>query len=287
MSTPITCPHCGKSTAAVGDQAATCSHCGKTIDVPEQSARPAGPSERSGMHPVAIVLMVLVGGFLLAGLLMPPVRCARVASRRAACINHLTQLGLTMHAYHDKHGCFPPAYLADENGKPMHSWRILLLPHMEYGWLYDEYDFDEPWDSPKNRELTEYIPREYQCPKALDNMPTETNYMMIVGPETVSDGPGSSCIGSMTNDGTSWTIMLVEVTGTGVHWAEPRDLNAEEIDFSINRDSGAGIGSPHPAVINVLFCDGTVRSLAKSTDPEKMKALSTIDGGEDVSFLDD
>lgn len=191
-----------------------------------------------------------------------------------------------MHNYHDYHGCFPPAYLADENGRPMHSWRILILPQLEYEALYEEYDFDEPWDSPKNLRVMEPMPPEFQCPKALGNSPTETNYMMIVGPDAVSDGPGPRYVHSIP-DGSSKTIMFVEVTGTGVHWTEPRDLNTEEIDFTLSAESGARIGGAHATVFNAAFCDGTVRSLSNSMTPEKMKALSTIDGGEDVSFLDE
>ena len=39
----------------------------------------------------------------------------------------MKQIGVALHNYHDAHGCFPPAYIADANGRPMHSWRILLL----------------------------------------------------------------------------------------------------------------------------------------------------------------
>ena len=49
-----------------------------------------------------------------------------------------------MQSYHQKHGCFPPAYIADENGKPKHSWRVLILPFMGYGQLYSQYGSTSP-----------------------------------------------------------------------------------------------------------------------------------------------
>jgi uncharacterized protein DUF1559 len=55
--------------------------------------------------------------------------------------------------YHDTYGTLPPAYIADAEGKPLHSWRVLLLPFLEQRELYEQYDFDEPWDGPNNRKL--------------------------------------------------------------------------------------------------------------------------------------
>jgi Protein of unknown function (DUF1559) len=38
---------------------------------------------------------------------------------------------LTVANYHDTYGRFPPAYIADHDGRPMHSWRVLILPLLE------------------------------------------------------------------------------------------------------------------------------------------------------------
>src|SRR5688572_33251458 len=48
---------------------------------------------------------------------------------------------------------FPPAYVADSNGTPMHSWRVLILPYIEANHIYDRYDQTQPWDSATNRQL--------------------------------------------------------------------------------------------------------------------------------------
>jgi hypothetical protein len=59
--------------------------------------------------------------------------------------NKLKQIGLAMHNFHATHGCFPPAVVTGPDGKPWHSWRVLILPYLEELKLYNEYDFTVPW----------------------------------------------------------------------------------------------------------------------------------------------
>ena len=61
--------------------------------------------------------------------------------------------------YHDTYGRFPAAYVADRDGRPMHSWRVLILPLLEQRTTYDAYDFAEPWDGPNNRRLADRVGR--------------------------------------------------------------------------------------------------------------------------------
>ncbi|NLE37777.1 MAG: DUF1559 domain-containing protein [Pirellulaceae bacterium] len=55
------------------------------------------------------------------------VRDARDAARSCSSQCRLNQLQLALQNYHDAHGCFPPAYIVDEDGRPMHSWRALII----------------------------------------------------------------------------------------------------------------------------------------------------------------
>ncbi len=45
--------------------------------------------------------------------------------------NHLKQLALAMHNYHDVYHHFPPAVVIGPDGKTPHSWRVELLPFLE------------------------------------------------------------------------------------------------------------------------------------------------------------
>jgi prepilin-type processing-associated H-X9-DG protein len=234
--------------------------------------------------PSVMALMVLFCGGPVLALLLPAVQAAREASRRIKCANNLVQISLAMVNYQTRYGTFPPAYIPDKNGKPMHSWRVLLLPDLERQDLYGKYRFNEPWDSPNNRKVSETAIALFQCPSA--NHPSgdcTTNYMMVVGPHTISDGPHSRKRTEFT-DGLSNTIMFVEVADSGVNWAEPKDLEFDKIDFKINGSKKPGIGSQHSGGCNVAICDGSVHWVTNSLAPEKVKALLTIDGGEKVNL---
>ncbi|MHC4179485.1 MAG: DUF1559 domain-containing protein [Planctomycetota bacterium] len=300
MPIQFTCPHCGAQTDVAEEyagQSGPCAACGGPITVPPLAGTPGdfAPPKSSQTAIVVVVVMILVvagaGLLICTGLLLwrSSARVSRsqimLDPRGAACMNNLKQIGMAMHNYHAVHKCFPPAYIPDENGRPKHSWRVLLLPYLEQKILYDDYNFDEPWDGPNNSRLADAIGDvyNYRCPADWGD-PSETSFVMIVGPGTISDGPTARKIEDIT-DGTSRTIMVVEVANSGIHWMEPGDLKAEDITFAINDGTPAGIRSEHPGGAHVLFCDTRVQFLPDSTDPAPIEAMSTIASGEDAGEL--
>ncbi len=307
MPISFTCPHCGMTTNVAeqyAGQTGPCAGCGKTITVPALSADSpfgGGPVPKRGLSPwvtclivaaVAIPAVLFVGGILVA-LLLPAVQAAREAARRVQCTNNLKQISLALHNYAQQYKCFPPAYIADKDGKPMHSWRVLILPFLEENELYRQYKFDEPWDGPHNKLLAARMPSFYRCPTEHgDSFAPETSYAMIVGPHAFSDGPtprSPEQIGM--KDGLSNTIMAAECAGAGINWMEPRDLDTEKMTFHIDTSSDhskptTDISSCHPGTANVAFGDGSVRALSSSTDPKVLEALTTIDGGETIRAED-
>ena len=285
MPIQFTCPHCGLKTSVSDDyagQSGPCAGCGQTITIPVTGSPlayvpPPRPKKSSS---TAIVLVVIAAFLLCSGvpiaLLLPAVQAAREAARRAQCSNNLKQLALAMHNYHDVFGSFPPAYIPDEDGRPMHSWRVLILPYIEQSPLYDQYNFDEPWDSPANRSLAYNMPSVYRCPSDPSG-DMETSYVMIVGPGTISDGPSAVSIRDVL-DGTSNTIMFVEAVDSRINWMEPRDLDGRQISYQINGRGQGEIESHHPGGINVAFTDAAVQFLDESSSPQEMEDLTTIAG---------
>jgi len=221
---------------------------------------------------------VVVVGFCL----VPVHRSSPEASRRMQCSNHLKQIGLALQNYHDTYGCLPPASIADAQGKPMHSWRVLILPFMEQKALYDKYRFDEPWNGPNNSKLHKEIVNVFCCPSRPKQQPrTETSYVAVVGTETVWPGTDVVKLADF-KDGTSNTILVAELANSGIHWMEPRDLHVMQMPMAVNPTQGQGISSVHPNVALAVFVDGHTQALTKNTPPEILRALLTIAGGEQI-----
>jgi prepilin-type processing-associated H-X9-DG protein len=305
MSIPFTCPHCGKQTEVADEYAGRsgpCAACGQLITVPGPGGTKKAPSPwaapvepryeargtGSALGTGGVVVGAIVGGFvvlvvcggILAALLLPAVQSAREAARRSQCMNNLKQIALAFHNYHDVFGTLPPAYVADSDGKPMHSWRVLLLPFLEQRALYDAYNFDEPWDSPANRMVVETMIPVYGCPSDPAAVTATTNYMVITGPGTVFEGAEATSFRQIL-DGTSNTLLVVEVRDTGVSWAAPIDLDAADIEPPF----AGGLRSPgsrHAGGINAALCDGSVRFLSQSISRDTLRAMITKAGGERV-----
>ena len=292
----FTCPHCRNSSdisAKYAGQTGACRFCGETITIPGATSGDVGPLEsapRSGssglglgliiVSVVGVVGLAVVG--ILVALLLPAVSTARSTARRVQCSNHLKQIALAFHNYHDVYGTLPPAYIEDQDGRPQHSWRVLILPFLEQQDLYDRYRFDEPWDSPHNRQVTAESVPVYSCPSGGEPT-TDTNYMLITGNSTLFEGQQAVKFSEIT-DGTSNTIMVVEVQDAKVHWARPVDLEAARVPPLLG-SGGGGIDSLHRGGANVAFADGSVRFLPFDSDSEsKLPALITPRGGEDVSL---
>jgi len=205
------------------------------------------------------------------------IRDAREAARRGNCMCNLKMLGLALQNYHYDHGHFPPAYICDENGKPMHSWRVLILPYMELQAIYDQYDFSEPWNGPNNSLLaTMPPPPEFQCPSGNLHGTPLTNYVAVVGPQTM--WPEDRCIRLTGESGAGLdTIHLVEITNSDIHWMEPRDLTFEQAAAGIQPKSGLGISSEHPGAVVYLDANYKVRTLGRDTDVAALRELLTVD----------
>lgn len=237
----------------------------------------ADNTKRSLWDTVPFVVMIVCGAFAVFAYLTSLNCMPREAVNRSQCVYNLKQLGIALQNYRDTHKVFPPPYIAGADGKPMHSWRVLLLPYIEgpgMRELYEEYSLDEPWYSPHNQQLADKMPHIYRCPSDT-GPPNEASYLAVVGLETGWPATQSYNLRDL-RDGTQNTIALVEVANSGINWLDPRDLSFTEAQQAPP--------TPHEGGANHLFFDGSVHFLNRDINRETYRALLTANGGEVVTI---
>jgi prepilin-type processing-associated H-X9-DG protein len=223
---------------------------------------------------ITIAMNAVKAGTLASAVLEP----TRAMASRRSCMTNLMQIGLAMHNYHDVHKSFPPAYTVDKSGKPLLSWRVLILPYIEQEALYKEFHLDEPWDSPHNRTLIDRMPPTYRCRSSslIRADAGKTTYLTPRGKSTIFPGSEGTKIQKIT-DGTSNTLFVVDASSDrAVVWTRPDDW---DVDPTVDLK---GIFGHHPGGTNFSFADGSVRFIKDTVDPKVMEKLLSRDGGEVV-----
>lgn len=260
---PITfyCPHCtGKATGEVklAGMVRCCQHCGKAIQLPLTSGmatKPVNwPPPNWGAR-VALAMAIAAPWVFSLAMSQP----SNESVRRLQCLNNLKQIGLAMHNYHSEHAFLPPAYTIDAHGKPLHSWRTLLLPYLEQRALYDKIRLDEPWDSPYNQQFHSLVIYSYKCPNSTDG-DTNAHAAVPVG----DDAPFPPDGGQRSLDDIEdvpETLLVYEIGKAG-HWMKPLEADANMLLPPANE---------HGESLHVAFGDGSVHSVPKMTLEELRK----------------
>jgi prepilin-type N-terminal cleavage/methylation domain-containing protein/prepilin-type processing-associated H-X9-DG protein len=101
--------------------------------------------KRGGFTLIELLVVIAIIAVLIA-LLLPAVQMAREAARRSQCNNHLKQLGLALHNYHDTYHVLPwgqgPLGWNDWSAFPF------LLPYLDQAVLYNTLNFDAGFANP-------------------------------------------------------------------------------------------------------------------------------------------
>ena len=219
-----------------------------------------------GFTLIELLVVIAIIAVLIA-LLLPAVQQAREAARRTQCRNHLHQLGLALHNYHDTHQCFPPAFVTKTKAtcwshvEYMATWMVMILPFMDETALYNAYNMSRlsstAYDGAGNTTATRQRLAQYQCPSNNNTVVYGNDYKAVYG-----NYPGSPNCNSMPNglgtstaglfmwnriyrirdirDGTSQTIAVGEFPyGAGYGWAYMKDATGT-VHQSINANPGTG-----------------------------------------------
>ena len=198
--------------------------------------------------------------------------------RRARSIANLEKIGQSLAAYSTKWGPLPPGGIP-RDGELLLSWRVVILPELGYPDLYKRFKPNEPWDSPHNKALLDYIPAEYQSPERFD---AKTNYLGVAGMGmAIATGSLESLksgvrLGSM-RDGADNTLMVVEVDDKyAQEWTRPVD-HVPQLELP-----GERLGSLRGEGAFGILVSGRVVLLPRELPPSRLAALFTVAGGEPI-----
>jgi hypothetical protein len=187
-------------------------------------------------------------------------------------------LAVANYAHTHKH--YPPAFVAGKDGRPAHSWRTLILPYINGKELFDAVQFEEPWNSDSNQPLAPQMPRTYALHGEEYKGNTTTNYLAVVGAETMWPGATGLPV-DVLKDRSSRTIMIVENKGAKVHWMEPRDLQFASMDFTLGSANGISSRFVDPAVVTA---DCSVRRITPNITPETLIALLSVTSKDNIGL---
>lgn len=184
---------------------------------------------------------------------------------------------IALHSYQDKHGRLPPAVVYGADGRPLHSWRVLLLPYISEEDLFKKFKLDEPWDSPHNLALLPYMPRTYEAPydHAGQVGKYETVCHVFVGRGAAFEGPTGLRLKEDFPDGLGSTIMVFE-GGPPVPWTKPEEIRYDPDEplpelYGIFQDG-----------YRVLLGDGSSRWIPRGSSEATWRALITRNAGDKV-----
>lgn len=114
-----------------------------------------------------------------------PVR-PKLSPDQKTSADNMYKIGLAFHSWTaNVDDRFPPAAICDKDGKPLLSWRVLILRAMGEEKLFGEFKLNEPWDGPNNKKLLDRMPAIYRTTGSEGK--DQTHYRIFTGPNTLWD----------------------------------------------------------------------------------------------------
>jgi hypothetical protein len=215
--------------------------------VESQSAEPRAKRRWYQYRLRSLFLLIFAAAVLVSG-----IEFARQKHCERACRNDFEEQCKVLDLYYARYGHFPPPYLTGKNGRPIHSWRTLLMPFQPCSNenKYGQYKFNEPWDGPNNNQFWKRY-YAYSCPGYAKASHT-ADYVCVVGgtlwpvPRMAGknwqwDGAGwprAKDGGVLPQSGKA--VLLVELTESDTPWTKPADISLSELT-SLLDDDGTGV----------------------------------------------
>lgn len=221
---------------------------------------------RAGFTLIELLVVIAIIA-VLVGLLLPAVQKVRESANRLKCQNHLKQIGLALHNYHDANDRFPPGKGPDYIGKvpgvpvyPRWSAHAHILPYIEQDNLYKSIDFTFPPETPGMEGVINFMPA-WQNPNRVNSTACRTMVSTFLCPSdpaaTAADWPGQN--NYYANLGTTFMCDVSEILpstaapgeqATGVFYYRSRvkiaDLTDGTSQTCLFSEKLRGTGTPNP-----------------------------------------
>jgi hypothetical protein len=222
---------------------------------------PGAGQQFSNMGPM---LPVMIGGMMAQ---------AQQAVAAAKPRDNLSNIVRAMHNFQKMYGRFPNAASQSEDGNKLLSWRVHLLPFLNYEDLYDQFALDEPWDSAVNKPLVAEMPDIFQS-LGVELEAGKTLYQLPIGAGTAFENAKGLALPEFT-DGSSSTLLVLEVSpDRAVFWTQPEDFSFDP------KKPIEGLSGVHPEGFRAALADGSVRVMPSSLSDAEIKGMMTRNGGE-------
>ena len=198
-----------------------------------------------------LIVSILVFALLLG--LTQAVRHVQEERADCQCQGNAYSLATALLGYRDLYGCLPPPFISDQFGKPLYSWRVLVMAGTgESAW--EEFDYTKTWNDPVNMQLANkghnevFLKNRFSCPSIKHEKTGQTDYFYVLNAE--DSWPRDFLLDANSPS----KVLLVESQWRNVYWSEPVDFVYEK--------SGQGFleklretNAPHPAGFNCVTSD--------------------------------
>lgn len=299
MPFEFVCPHCHNRTKVhdkFAGQTGPCVNCGKQVSMPHfnvqgvlvpavdaatKSKKLKSPAQKIGWMPAmigaSIVAFLVFVSATVVVFLWPHMRQNIERSAQRQDLDNMQAIASALNAYSDRYGTYPTPVVFNSLGKPLYSWRVLVLPFMGYEDLYKRFDLKQPWDSPANANLHRQMPTEFASPNSPDaSINNETNYVLITGAGTLF--PPSGPLASKNID--KPTLLLVE-TKNNTPWSAPGDIDLGR-SFRVGNKPMVDVGGLHRSSFTAMTVDGEAFRIPTNVPQTVLDALVSPNGGENV-----